>query len=341
MKDQPEITPATFADYPTIQNMARFYVYDLSRECGFISSDWAIPADGLYESTDFEVYFKDPTRKAYLVKVADELAGFVLLNQVGIEAKTNWNMGEFFILAKFQGHGIGSQVAKAIWDMHPGLWEVSVIPENKSAFNFWRKTIGTYTDQNYAFETKLVTYDEYQPQRIIFSFTIGLESSKKNQEDIIIRPAEVSDLPSYVNLSSLKRRSYEKAQPQFWRYRGTEAEKSQLKWFEEIITQEDYIPLTAERNGKVLGFIIGRLISAPEVYDLGGLTLMIDDFCVEAEANWSAVGGALLKEIKKMAKARGARQILVVCGAHDEPKRTFLKSIGLSVASEWYVGAIV
>lgn len=29
---------ASLSDYPTIQNMARFYVYDMSRYCGFISS---------------------------------------------------------------------------------------------------------------------------------------------------------------------------------------------------------------------------------------------------------------------------------------------------------------
>jgi hypothetical protein len=35
------------------------------------------------------------------------------------------------------------------------------------------------------------------------------------------------------------------------------------------------------------------------------------------------------------------RQILVVCGVHDEPKRGFLTNMGLAVASEWYVGTIV
>jgi hypothetical protein len=49
MKNNIEIIPATIKDYPAIQNMARFYVYDLSRSCGFISNEWNIPADGLYE----------------------------------------------------------------------------------------------------------------------------------------------------------------------------------------------------------------------------------------------------------------------------------------------------
>ena len=91
------IIQATMGDYPFIQNMARFYVYDLSRDCGSISSDWAIPEDGLYESFDFKNYFEEPSRKAYLVKVYDEIAGFVLLNQATEDATNTWNMGKFLL----------------------------------------------------------------------------------------------------------------------------------------------------------------------------------------------------------------------------------------------------
>ena len=131
-----KLISASLSDYPLIQNMARFYVYDLSRECGFISPDWAIPADGLYESFDFKEYFQDVDKQAYLIKVDEEIAGFALLNQAGLFSDTYWNMGEFFILAKFQGKGIGMDVAQRIWNKHPGSWEVSVIPENKNAANF-------------------------------------------------------------------------------------------------------------------------------------------------------------------------------------------------------------
>lgn len=37
---------------------------------------------------------------------------------------------------------------------------------------------------------------------------------------------------------------------------------------------------------KILGFIIGKLMHAPEVYNSGGLTLTIDDFCVKLENLW-------------------------------------------------------
>ena len=165
-----EIIAATISDYPLIQNMARFYVYDASRACGFISQEWTIPADGLYESSDYKHYITDSDRRAYLVKVDGEIAGFVLLHQSGISPEMKWNIGEFFILAKFQGKGIGREVAHQIWNMHKGIWEVSVIPENKPAYNFWLKTISAYTGTHYVEEIKDVDYDVHQPKRIVFTF---------------------------------------------------------------------------------------------------------------------------------------------------------------------------
>lgn len=110
-----QIIQATIADYPTIQNMARFYVYDISRYCGFFSKDWGIAQDGLYECFDLKKYFADRDKKAYLVKLKDgELAGFVLLDKQSTSLKIDWNMGEFFILAKFQGKGIASKALKTI-----------------------------------------------------------------------------------------------------------------------------------------------------------------------------------------------------------------------------------
>jgi predicted acetyltransferase len=164
------ITSASLADYPVIQNMARFYVYDLSRQCGFISQDWGIPADGLYECFDVKNYFEDPTRHVYLIRVGEELAGFVLLNQIGSCVETDWKMDEFFILAKFQGKGVGSHVATALFDKHPGMWEVTVIPENRTALSFWRKTIANYTQEQYRCETKHIRPGQAQPYREVFTF---------------------------------------------------------------------------------------------------------------------------------------------------------------------------
>lgn len=140
------LLPATIHDYTLIQNMARFYVYDLSRECGDISDDWNIPADGLCESFNFKEYFDSPFKKAYIIKANKAIAGFVLLNQDGLFPSTMWIMGEFF------------------------EWEVAVIPENKSAALFWRRIILDLTDDSFQESIETARYDPDQPQRILFRF---------------------------------------------------------------------------------------------------------------------------------------------------------------------------
>jgi len=213
-----QLMKATLADYQAIQNMARFYVYDMSRYCGYISDEWALPKDGLYESYDFKNYFTDEARDAFLVKIKDELAGFVLLKKMGALADTEWQMSEFFILAKFQGTGIASEVANQIWKTHPERWEVSVIPENKRALSFWRNTISNFTKGHYKEEIITVDYDKHQPKRYIFSFDakdqkllsayIRLKKSGKVEIVEITNQAETlcrritQDLPEYFGIPS-------------------------------------------------------------------------------------------------------------------------------------------
>jgi predicted acetyltransferase len=308
-----------------------------------------------------------------VVKVYDEIAGFVLLNQATEDATNTWNMGEFFIIAKFQGGGIATRVAKQIWNMHPGKWEVSVIPNNKSALNFWEKAISEITFGIFNKQIKDVSYDEHCPRRIIFEFDTQNSIHQNIVPQFLVRTSQLSDISEMVSLSKAKRMLYEKAQPQFWRYAGEEGDKAQEKWFGELLGSNDHIMLTAVSNchprengdpdallldsrlrgNDIKGFIIGKLMPAPEVYNPGGLTLMIDDFlvapklhsseggCVQSENLWQSVGHRLIEEIKAAAKARSATQILVVCGAHDHLKRNFLSEQNLSIASEWFVGGIV
>lgn len=168
--DKIQINEATIDNYPTIQNMARFYVYDLSKSCGFISKEWALPEDGLYECFDFKKYFTEPDHEAFLVRVDGELAGFVLLDKAVTSKENDWNIGEFFVFGKFQGKGIGQIIAKQIWNSHQGKWEVSVIPENIPAYKFWKNLISDYTGGNYKEGLKTIEYDKDQPQRCVFEF---------------------------------------------------------------------------------------------------------------------------------------------------------------------------
>ena len=342
MTIKPQLIPASLDDYPTVQNMARFYVYEMSRECGLNSTDWACPTDGLYDSFDFKHYFVDPDRRAYLVKVDQELAGFVLLYQTDEQPNIQWHIGEFFILARFQNRGVGRMVAQQVWQQHPGSWEVTVIPENQRALQFWRKAVASVMQYNFIEELKLKTgrVDPDQPNRIFLTFDTSFKKDLVNTKPITIRAAKTTDINAMVALSHQKRLAYEKVQPQFWRH-ALDAESQQTTWFNQLLEQDNHFLFVAEFNKQIIGFVIGRLRNAPEVYQPEGLTLEIDDFCIESSAQWPTVGNALLHEIKTHAKIKGATQLLVVCGAHDAPKANFLKNNNTMVASEWYVGTIL
>jgi len=151
----------------------------------------------------------------------------------------------------------------------------------------------------------------------------------------MIRKALKSDIPWMVSLSHNKRKSYAEAQKQFWKM-AKNSDEIQTKWFEELFETESVILLVDEDKN---GFVIGKIITPPEVYD-AGLTLMIDDFCVADETLWMSIGKDLITEIKELAVNKNAKQILVVSGAHDMAKNNFLREMNLSLASNWFVQSI-
>ena len=161
---QISIEPALPADQSTIQNLARFYIYDMSRYCGRMKG-WETPSNGLYECFDLSRYWKEPNRYPFLIKMDGELAGFALINKIGSVDSTDWNMGEFFIISKFQRKGVGQYVAENLFKRFPGLWEVMQIPENKAGILFWENVIQRFTQGNY--EKKEVIIAEPLPHPMI------------------------------------------------------------------------------------------------------------------------------------------------------------------------------
>ena len=251
-----------------------------------------------------------------------------------------------YLLEEFKKMGIGQQLLQIA---HEFLAQKKLLPyvawvlkANHSACAFYQKNGGIVSGEKIEeIGGKSCTEVSY-----IFGNSIN------------IRTSQLSDIDAMVSLSKAKRLSYEKAQPQFWRYAGEEGDNTQRQWFQELLEDKNYVMFTAIENchprengdpvldsrirgNDIIGFIIGKLMPAPEVYNPGGLTLMIDDFCVQSEKLWQSVGHRLIATVKAVAKDKGATQIVVVCGAHDHPKRKFLSEQNLQVASEWFVGGMV
>ena len=294
------IHPATITDYPFIQHMWLFYIYDMGRECGF-NKGWECPANPSFVPDDITSYFNDSARRAYLIKVGDEPAGFVLLNQAGTLPDTQWNMGEFFILAKFQGKGIGTEIAHQLWKIHPGRWEVSVIPENKSALIFWRKVVSKFTGSCYVEAINDVDYDQNQPKRYVLSF----DTKKLQRGDCQIKNdkkykiAFVDELNEELN----KRMS-----DGFIAYEASQRIDVNYKRLSVVISNEKHI---------VCG-VINAYTAFAEIY--------VDDIWVDSAYRGKGYGRLLLQALEEHFQGQGFNNINLVTSAFQAPE--FYKKCG-------------
>lgn len=130
-----QLVPTTIENHPTIQNMGRFYVYDMSEYLGS-EQGWEMPEDGLYECIDFKKYWDEKGSYPFLVRYENEIAGFAIIDKKGSDSTIDFNMAQFFILRKFKNKGIARHVAHLCFDKFPGVWEVMVIPGNEGAYRF-------------------------------------------------------------------------------------------------------------------------------------------------------------------------------------------------------------
>jgi predicted acetyltransferase len=169
------LSKASKEDKETIQNLGRFYVYEMSRYCGF-EPGWETPSNGLFECCDLSPYCEQPDHYAFLIKVDGELAGFALLNKKGSTPDVDWNVGEFFVISKFQGKGVGRYVVELLFKQFPGIWETSQMPKNKAAIDFWENVVKMYTKGRFEKTDQIIAHPKPHTM-IILTFKIEGTSS--------------------------------------------------------------------------------------------------------------------------------------------------------------------
>jgi len=136
-----EIIPAAPEQESILANLLQLYAHDFSE-----FHDIELGEDGRFRYEHLPLYWSDPDRHAFLIRVNRKLAGFVLVKR-GSEisgVKTVWDMAEFFIVRRYRRHGIGTGAAHAVWNRFPGLWEVRVMQSNP-AHHFWERAISVFT----------------------------------------------------------------------------------------------------------------------------------------------------------------------------------------------------
>lgn len=150
-----------------------------------------------------------------------------------------------------------------------------------------------------------------------------------------IRYAAEADLAAMVALIEQRRFEYEQYEPVFWKKASDSAEKTE-PFFKSLLTNERATALVAYDDEQLVGFLIAINTPAPPVYEPGGTTILVDDFCVADASLWPSVGRSLLDQLEVIGREAGWRQYVVVSGKADQSKSEFLTSTHLSLASTWW-----
>src|SRR5450631_3073981 len=139
-----EVIPAAAEQQPTVANLLELYVHDFSE-----FHHLEIRGTGRFGYPSLPLYWSEPGRYPFLIKMGGNLAGLVFVKR-GSEVSGNsavWDMAEFFVLRGYRRRGIGTQVAHEVWRRFLGPWEVRVMQSNMPACGFWAHAIQTFTGE--------------------------------------------------------------------------------------------------------------------------------------------------------------------------------------------------
>jgi predicted acetyltransferase len=118
-----------------------------------------VDCDGRFPVEDFDGYFRRGDRAAYFIRVKDKLAGFVLVKQSeALDGGKLYSISQFFLLHMYRGLGIGEEIARTVFDLSPGTWQVPLNEENPAACQFFKKVVWRYTAKKFR-ETSVAGWD--------------------------------------------------------------------------------------------------------------------------------------------------------------------------------------
>ena len=106
--------------------------------------------EAIFEYKYFDSYFTENDREAFFVREQEtnKLLGFVMINTYMQKCSSGHSIAEFMIIPKYRRKKIGKKVAFECFDMYKGNWEVSPSYGSESAYNFWKKVIDEYTNDD-------------------------------------------------------------------------------------------------------------------------------------------------------------------------------------------------
>lgn len=129
-----------------MRNLLELYNYDFTE---YDPDD--VDEHGLYGYKYLDHYWTEENRYPFLIRVNNNLAGFILVRGMGTNSQNNniYSIAEFFVMRKYRKAGVGKRAAIMVFNMLKGEWKVSQIESNIPAQHFWRNVISEYTNNQF------------------------------------------------------------------------------------------------------------------------------------------------------------------------------------------------
>ena len=155
-----KLSRVTAADRRALEHFFVAFFYDLSEfDDQIVLNDYGLPLwepMGLPGPTTVEEcahvnwWIRDKCDQ-YLVRVDGTPAGFAVVCRGSGHLPTGVDqmLMDFYIAPKYRRHGVGRQVAKALFTLHRGTWALFVLPRNERARRFWEQVLAEYTANRY------------------------------------------------------------------------------------------------------------------------------------------------------------------------------------------------
>ena len=141
--DEIVLVKATRDHIALVNDLARFYLYDIARQIG-PGEEWVASGAWMRERKDFSGSWEEGNHP-FLIEVGGALAGFCLIDRYALVPDIDWNMSQFYVIGPWSGRGVGRRAAVAAFDRFEGRWQVMQVPENTAAIRFWRRIVGAYS----------------------------------------------------------------------------------------------------------------------------------------------------------------------------------------------------
>ena len=137
----------------------RLLEYSLYEESLFDGNE--MNNEAIFEYRYFDKYFNDNNYNAYFIEEneTNKLLGFVMINSYMQKYNEGRSIAEFMVIPKYRRNKIGKTVAYMCFDLFKGNWEVSPSYGSNQAYNFWKKVIDEYNNNNFKYEDGIFIFN--------------------------------------------------------------------------------------------------------------------------------------------------------------------------------------